>query len=178
MRQTQAGALPASAAWVTLQDALRTPTQAVIFPLSYARTVPVIRDPVSKAERPGPGRVLQGHPGAVNAPLDESGYRSEVIQQTEGSPGWHKALENIFTTRPGVDMATMRAIVDDIDGFWRSNLWFGDEASLGFDEYYARTRGPADGTDLIAFGVLRERASKASTDIENNFAAARHAVGL
>lgn len=175
-----AQALPAGASWFHLQNKLRTPTALVILPLTSARTAPYRRDPKPPHDRQegSAGRILQGHPGAVYAPMGPGDYRNDVVQQTEGSPGWHNQLESIFTSNPGTSRGTMATIVNGIDKFWQENLWFGEEDDLGFDEYYSKAKKVADGEDMVTFESLRDRAREANGKITTNFDDARGVVGL
>jgi hypothetical protein len=167
---------PTAATWIKLQNALRSPTRLVIFPLTYAREAPYLRNPQTKERIDGGGKVLQGHPGAIYAPLDDDGYRDKAVQQTKGSPGWHSRLENIFTSNTGADFATMKTIVGEIDTFWQENLWSGGD-TLTYDEYYTKEKD-ADGTGLEPVSAIQARAAAAAEQIQNNFKAARAAAGI
>jgi hypothetical protein len=174
--------LETAAAWITFQDELRSPTNLVMYPPTgrYARTAPHPRDAASRERQPGGAlTVIQGHVGAVWAPLDESGYRDDVIAQTQAQGPWHDGLRKIFDSNPGTDMHTMRRVVQELLVFVADNCWFGEAVPGGvFNEYYANAKGEADGKDLVAFSTLQTRAASAIDLIDQDFDRARAAVGL
>jgi len=174
--------LETAAAWVTFQDQLRSPTRIVMYPPSgrYKRTAPHPRDPVSQDLRPGGAlTVIQGHVGAVYAPVDESGYREDVIAQTQAQGPWHDQLRAIFDNNPGTDMHTMRRVVQEITFFISEACWFGDPIpDPGFDEYYTAAKAKADGKDRLPFAQVQQTAASAIDAIDDDITRARNAVGL
>lgn len=175
--------LETAARWVTFQDELRSPTDILLYPPEgrYMRNAPWPRDPVShERESGGALTVLQGHVGAVYAPVGENAYREDVVAQTAAQGPWHDDLRKIFDRNPGTDLATMERIVQEIETFIDDHLWFGTKAlpSPGFNEYYAAARDKAAGDGLLTFGALQKIAAGAAEAIDNDFTRARKAVGL
>jgi hypothetical protein len=172
-----------AARWVKFQDEFRSPTNILFYPAAdrYLRTAPYTRDPVSHTQKSGtPLTVLQGHVGAVYAPISDIGdYRDEVVQQTQGQGPWHDDLRQIFDNNPGADVSTMKTIIQQMDSFIQQQLWQGEQLPKpGFNEYYKAARKQADTSDTVPFGTLERMATKAVTEIRNDFARARKAVEL
>jgi hypothetical protein len=161
--EIQGGAL-----WITFQNALRSPTKILVFPprdsSSYLRTVDHLRDDEGKPREDTGDRktfpVLQGHSGAVYAPVGNDGkYRDTVAAQTLGQPGWHNELRRIFLDAPS-SRAGMKKIVDDLREFKDENVWNGANPAIPeprFDEYH------------VAFATLESTASSARSTIDGNF---------
>ena len=174
--------LETAAAWVTFQDELRSPTRIVMYPPTapYLRTAPYPRDPVSHERAPGGTlTVIQGHVGSVYAPVDDRGYRTDVIGQTQAQTPWHDELRKIFDSNTGTDLLTMRRVVQQLLIFIADNCWFGDPVpNGGFVEYYAGDKSVADGQGLVTFATLQATAAGAINAIDNDFDRAAKAVGL
>jgi hypothetical protein len=175
--------LETAALWVTFQDELRSPTRILMYPPEgrYARTVPNARDPVTHEPQPGGERtVLQGHVGAVYAPVGgDNDYRGDVVAQTQAQGPWHDDLRKIFDANQGAGLATMRKVVQAVTLFAADHLWFGDAVPRpGFTEYYGAAKGTADGDGLVSFDHLQQVASGAADAIDNDFERARRAVGM
>ncbi len=176
---------PMAELWVTFQDNFRSPTNILVYPPTgrYLRTAPYLRDPAPphKKTKDGPVTVLQGHIGAVYAPVRDDGYSGDVIGQTKAQGPWHNDLRAIFDANFGEadSRQGMTKILGGIDSFVENNLWKGDSVpSAGFDEYYTKAKGAADGADREKFSDVKSRAAGAATTIENDFQTARNAVGL
>jgi hypothetical protein len=171
-----------AAAWVTFQDELRSPTEILMYPPEgrYARTVPFPRDPVSHVQATGAAlSVIQGHVGAVYAPVREDAYSEDVIAQTRGQGPWHDDLRKIFDSHPGTDLATMRTIVQELTTFVSKQIWKGEPLpNPGFTEYYSGIAERATGKDLVTYDQLKNLAAGASTQIENDFQRARAEVRM
>lgn len=176
---------PVAALWVTFQDKFRSPTNILIYPPTgrYLRTAPYPRDPAPPHNKTGdnPVTVLQGHVGAVHAPVRDEGYSNDVIAQTKAQGPWHDDLRAIFDANFGEadSRQGMTKIISGIDDFIKTNLWKGDSVPQpGFNEYYTKNKGEADGAGREDFSALQSRASGATTTIKTNFKTARDAVGI
>jgi hypothetical protein len=176
---------PTAELWVEFQDKFRSPTDILLYPPKdrYLRTAPYIRDPKPphKKIRDKTVTILQGHVGAVHAPVRDGGYSDDVIAQTKAQGPWHDDLRKIFDANFGEASSRkgMVKIVTGVDTFIKENLWKGDSIPQpGFEEYYTRTKGSADGSDRESFSTLKSRAADARQTIENDFKTARTAVGI
>lgn len=174
----EAGASGAGAAvrWVRFQNRFRSPTDIIIY------------DPIGPALReinyPGPkGRVskvavLQGHVGAVYAPVKESEYLqqstpgqddpSRIKAQTQYQGPWHDGLRDIFNAHKGEagDVDAVPRILSEVLKFYTNTVWDGSESVNGkqltaFNEYYDSTGGQ------VSFANLVTRAKATEADRES-----------
>ncbi|MCP3960733.1 MAG: DUF4157 domain-containing protein [bacterium] len=159
----RASRLPVSASpalWIEMQDEFRAPTKGIIFKPDSADRTRKIKG------RPGSGdatknlTVLQGHPGAVYAPVDDKGYADEggkpkAKQQTKTSNTWHQGLNAIYTESESAP-TTASALYNiwmDVGKLFLNTVWDGKQApSDPFDEYYA-ARGV--GKPRLTFNQVR-----------------------
>jgi hypothetical protein len=171
-----------AALWVRFQDAFRSPTEVLMYPPQgrYLRTVPYRRDPVTHDKtKDGEVAVIQGHVGAVYAPVDDQGYREDVIQQTVGQGPWHDELRKIFDANAGTGRDAMRGVIGGMEGFIVDNLWYGDTLPKpGFNEYYAGGKAKADGKDVRSAKDLAGIAKGAATSVKKDFEDARAKVNV
>ena len=171
-----------AALWVRFQDAFRSPTEVLMYPPvgRYLRTVPYRRDPITQAKtEDGEVNVVQGHTGAVYAPVGEKGYREDVIQQTVGQNPWHDELRKIFDANAGTGRDAMRGVIGGMEGFIVDNLWYGDTLPKpGFNEYYAGGKAKADGKGVRSANDLAAIAKGAATSVKQNFVDARKKVDV
>jgi hypothetical protein len=165
--------MEAAAAWVTFQNELRSPTKILMYPPKgrYERSVPHPRDPISHVTKSGQALgVLQGHVGAVYAPVREDTYSEDVIAQTRGQQEWHNDLRHIFASNTGTDLATMGNIVEQLETFVDTDVWNGKKfTNPGFNEYYTAVRSAADGNDVVTFAALETLASSSHKAIKSDF---------
>jgi hypothetical protein len=172
--------MEAAAAWVTFQNELRSPTRILMYPPKgrYQRSAPHPRDPISHVARSGQAvGVLQGHVGAVYAPVREDTYSDDVIAQTRGQQEWHNDLRHIFDSNTGTDLATMGTIVEQLETFVDTDVWNGKQfTNPGFNEYYTAVRSAADGNDVVTFAALETLAGSSHKAIKNDFVRAHAAA--
>jgi|GEM_PF-5794822 len=176
---------PTAARWITFQDKFRSPTDILMYPPTgrYLRTAPFVRDPQPPHKKLSDKTVtvIQGHVGAVHAPVRDGGYSDDVIAQTKAQGPWHDDLRTIFDANFGEadSKQGMTKIVSGIDRFIKNNLWKGDSVPQpGFNEYYTKTKGEADDADRENFSAMKNRAAGAAQTIKNDFQTARTAVGI
>jgi hypothetical protein len=162
------GGVPAALRWVRFQNRFRSPTEIIIFePGSRSREIgnyPGDDGVVPKV------KVLQGHIGAVYAPVEDAGYLSQAVPdrikpQTKFSPGWHDDLEGTFDSHKteANDSKAIKGILDDVLAFYVGSVWNGSGTVTGngngaFDEYYNSGKGH------IKFAGLASEASKMKDD--------------
>lgn len=136
-----AQATAAGAIWVTYQNKLRSPTKSLIFKpnpsnaehfreVSYRDTgsfTPTKDRPDSRVSKTQKVLVLQGHPGAVYAPVDDDGYRADAIDQSKGFMGWHDTFnESISKKVPGSQDYTLvdiQNIVKQVGETFKDTIW-------------------------------------------------------
>jgi hypothetical protein len=176
---------PTAVLWIDFQDQFRTRTNLLMYPPEkdrYRVTVPYTRNPQTlERDQDGSAQVLQGHVGAVYAPVRSGQYSEDVIAQTKGQGPWHDDLRQIFDGSFGIanNFAGMRAILSGVDRFIQSDVWFGDGVSGPvFNEYYARAASSTDPSSVQLFTSLQGRAKGAAETVENDFERARGAVGM
>jgi hypothetical protein len=155
----------AAVRWVRFQNRFRSPTDIIIY------------NPVGEALReisfPGPkGRVskvavLQGHVGAVYAPVTGTEYLPEstpgkndpsrIKQQTQYQGPWHNRLRDIFNAHKGEagDVDAVPRILTEVLAFYTESVWNGAATVNGkqlnaFNEYYDSTGGEVSFDDLVA----------------------------
>jgi len=170
-----------AALWVKFQDAFRSPTEVLMYPpvAPYLRLAPYPREPgthkkVSDKKVP----VIQGHVGAVYAPVDDDGYRPDVIQQTVGQGPWHNELRRVFDETGGVDHEAMKKVIAGMATFISTNLWNGKNVDkTEFQEYYQGAKSEATADGLRPVDTLFGVAASAAKVVDVGFTKARETVG-
>jgi len=174
----------AAGRWMRFQDTFRTETEFIIFAPEgdTVQTVPYARDPLdtSKKAKSSPVEVLQGHTGAIYAPVKGGDYAAKVVPQVVGQNTWHNGLRDIFDTSFSKSNSEegMRGILQDMTHFIADSLWFGDPATTGFEEYYSKAKDAADGKDLVPPSALTSRAKRAVDTIQADIDRTRKAMEL
>ena len=110
--------------WIEVHHELRSPTKGLIFkPELHSKEA---KGPIGPSGTDW--TVLQGHPGAVYAPLS-GGKRTEVgKQQVEGSAEWHERLRESFrnasklATTPGIQQAVLGAQASFDEMIWSGTI--------------------------------------------------------
>jgi len=170
--------------WIVFQTTFRSDTRILFFDpdSAYSRVVNGLRDPLPPHDRREDTerdyKVLQGHVGAVYAPVGSDGYVDKVQAQTVGQGRWHDGLRDIFTRNAGAatTLSGITTIMDDVATYADETLWHGGHHSgHGFAEYYASRQAAADGRTIDP-GTLATRASSTSDEIERTIARTRRAV--
>lgn len=185
-RQAQGSEGPPTAVrWIDFQDQFRTRTNVLMYPPAkdrYRVTVPYTRNPSTlERDQEGNALVLQGHVGAVYAPVRNGRYSEDVIAQTKGQGPWHDDLRKIFDDSFGIanTFGGMRFILNGVDRFIQSDLWFGESMPAPvFNEYYESAASRTDPSDVKPLTTLQGRARTAAKTIEDDFERARNAVGI
>lgn len=155
----------AAVRWVRFQNRFRSPTDILIFePKGPAlREVSNYRGP--KGLIPNVA-VLQGHVGAVYAPVKESEYLpqpvsgkddpSRIKAQTQYQGPWHDKLRDIFNAHKGEagDVNAVPKILNEVLAFYTDTVWQGQKTTQGkdltvFSEYHNSTGGAVPFSDLI-----------------------------
>ena len=161
----------AAVRWVRFHNRFRSPTNLIIYkPEGLA---------LREIDYAGPGgatstvAVLQGHVGAVYAPVKESGYLPKsdpdrIKQQTKYQDGWHNELRKIFDANKGKagDVDAVPNILKEVLAFYTKTVWDGSggikgNGPKGFDEYYNSTGG------LLSYAAMKDRAKESKADRES-----------
>jgi len=163
---------------VKFQNEFRSPTEYLMYPPDNA--IYQRRAPSKSGGTLRNAYVIQGHIGAVYAPVsDEGAFRPEVVGQTQGQGPWHDKLREIFIgNKANADSRSgMLQILEDVTAFTKSDMWYGtDPGGVAFAEYYSKAKDKADETDTIKFDDLKARAKGASDQVSGDFARARKVV--
>ncbi|BDC51034.1 hypothetical protein F183_A33500 [Bryobacterales bacterium F-183] len=147
-----------AASWIDFQDTLRTDTKNIMFSRAYW-----LKAPVSPASEEATQLLIQGHAGALYAPIHEGKWRAdnEIVQQTHGQKEWHDKLRAIFkNAAKGTSKAGRDQIVENLATFADSDLWHGQTHSPAFDKYYDSGKAP------LSMKEIQSRASKAQSELE------------
>ena len=176
----------AAGMWMRFQNEFRTKTKFLIYQPKggTVQTVPHTRDPQDSSKTVGgQAQVLQGHVGAVYAPVKQNNYddKNRVVSQVKGQGPWHDGLRKIFddqfssaTTKSGV-----RNVIQGMTFYAADTLWFGSPAPSGdFKEYYAAQKGAADGKNLVTPEQLASRAKDSVDEIQGDIDRTRKSLGL
>ncbi|MEQ8965133.1 MAG: DUF4157 domain-containing protein, partial [Azospirillaceae bacterium] len=175
--------------WIDFAHAWRTRTTYLITApdkSQYARTVDEARDPATGNTTPGSHTVLQGHAGAVYAPVEDGGYRADmkVVPQTKGqgtnseSPGtFHGEIRSIFNANlsKATQAAALTGMTAAIRTFVDGHVWDGGSVpGAAFTEYYdsGMSGKPADLSKAHGQGPLATRAAAARGEVARNTDAA------
>lgn len=162
--------------WVKFQDEFRSPTEFLMYPPgieAYKRMAPKNRGGTVRN-----ATVIQGHVGAVYAPVADTGFRDDVIAQTVGQEPWHDKLRKIFDeNKTNADSkAGMLKILDGVTAFTKTDLWYGEDVGISFSSYYVKSKDKADDADTVTFKELQDRGKAASKKVEEDFDRARDLV--
>ena len=147
--------------WVRMQNELRSPTKGIIFdPKDRSRTVKGWENDTVVNNVGKDVAVLQGHPGAVYAPVSDAGYvekagKPNSKQQTKFSPGWHDSLTKLYKSASvGMTPEGLVQIWDGVDQFFKDTVWdgTGSPSPTIFNAYYA---GDSDSAPKIGLSQLQ-----------------------
>jgi hypothetical protein len=164
----------AAVRWVRFQNRFRSPTDLII----YKPDGPALRE-ISGYQGPkgvvSKVAVLQGHVGAVYAPVKETGYLpqpvpgkddpSRIKPQTQYQGPWHDQLRIIFDSNKGKagEVEAVPRILTEVLKFYTDTVWDGSGSIQGngpdaFDEYYNSTGG------RLSFAALVGKAAQTKSD--------------
>lgn len=147
----------AGAVWVAYQNKLRSPTERLIFKpsrkehlreVSYRNTgdfTPTANKPSAKVSTSKKVQVLQGHPGAVYAPVGDEGYRPDVIDQSKGFMGWHDEFNNSIKkklTKDEFGLIDIKKVVRQAATHFEDTIWNPKTEGLSkprFEFYFSGT---------------------------------------
>jgi len=160
----------AAVRWVRFQDRFRSPTKIIIYKTDFAvRNITNFPGPNGVVPKVA---VLQGHPGAVFAPVDDTGYLPKAVpdrikQQTVLHGTWNARLEGIFDSNKGAagDVEAIPNILTKVLAFYTETVWNGSGEIQGngpndFDEYH----DTAD--ERLSYEHMKKQAMKTDTDRE------------
>lgn len=175
-----------SSEWIDFANQWRTRTQYLIFNPrfpEYQRSVNEgpnadSDDVLQRWSRGGDYRVLQGHTGAVYAPVSDSGARSDVVPQSKGEgagstrPGtFHGEIRSIFDRHrsTATTITGVRRIAADVNSMVSEHIWDGSpHGARAFTEYYPGTRSQADKGGIFDESRLANLAGGAHGQIMRN----------
>ena len=186
---TTAEEMAVATKWIDFAHAWRTRTTYLVTApdkSQYARNVDEARDPATGNTATGRHTVLQGHAGAVYAPVEDGGYRADmkVVPQTKGqgtnseSPGtFHGEIRSIFNANlsRATQAAALSGMTAAIRTFVDDHVWDGGSVpGAAFTEYYdsGMNGATADLARAHGQGPLANRAAAARGEVARNTDAA------
>ena len=96
--------------------------------------------------------VLQGHSGAVYAPIEGTSRAASVKPQTLGQNYWHNDLRAHFDATASIteSRAAVRAVMQRVVYFIADTVWEGSNPGqfAGFDEYFDSGGSPEPFSDI------------------------------